>query len=120
MISEDQIVTRAMQVTWGGEVRNLPVLPMKPADEWRHAMAAEFEGIDVADLDTAAAIAAVGDKLITVMLAYDRGGVLGSREWIEEHVTDDELGDAFIEAYRRSFRLGRLQLEMTRAQLGRP
>jgi hypothetical protein len=43
--------------------------------------------------------------------------VLGTREWIETNVTDDELADAFVEVFRRTFRLGRLTLELTQAAL---
>ena len=117
-MDEDRIVTRAVDVTWGGEQRVLPVLPMKPADEWRQVLIKEMGDINDDNLDAAAAIALLGGRMIDVMLAYDRDGLLGSREWIEEHVTDDELADAFLEVYRRSFRLSRLQMEMLQAQRG--
>lgn len=144
-MDESHVVTRSIEVTWGGEQKLLPVLPMNPADGWRRLFAEKFpehqpldpcsncggtgklEGIACQtcvgtgkvehEMDGATAMAMAGSNLIELMLAYDRSKVLGTREWIEENVTDDEMVDAFVEVFRRSFRLGRLPLELMPAVL---
>lgn len=120
MMDESRIVTRTIEVLWGGEYRSLPVLPMEPADKWRKLFQSKFPENDTTDVDGAKAITMASDKLVTLLLAYDATKVLGTREWIKANVTDDELADAFVEVFRRSFRLGRLPLELTQAALRPP
>lgn len=118
-MNEGQIVTRTIEVTWGGERKVLPVLPMKPADEWRRVFVETFPEVeaDAEEMNVATALALAGSKVLDLMLAYDRTKVLGAREWIEENVTDDELVDAFVAAFNRSFRLGRLPMELMKSQM---
>lgn len=118
MTDEARIVTRSIDVTWGGEQKVLPVLPMKPADDWRRLFVEKFGSEINEDLDAATALAAAGDRVIDLVMAYDHSKVLGSREWIEANVTDDELVDTFVEVWRRTFRLSRLPRELSLASLG--
>lgn len=120
MIDEGQIVSRTIDIVWGGEQRLLPVLPMDPADKWRKLFQSKFPETAAAEVDGAKAITMASDKLVVLMLAYDQSKVLGTREWIKANVTDDELVDAFVEVFRRSFRLGRLPRELTQAALRPP
>ena len=119
-MDESRIVTRTIEVVWGGEQRELPVLPMEPADAWRKLFQRKFPENDTTEVDGAKALTMAGDKLVALMLAYDSSKVLGTKEWIMANVTDDELADAFVEVFRRSFRLGRLPLELTQAALRPP
>jgi hypothetical protein len=116
-MDESRIVTREVEVNWGGERRTLPVLAMGPADDWRKLFQKKFPENDTTVMDGAKAMTMTGDKLVALMLAYDGNKVLGTREWIRANVTDDELADAFVEVFRRTFRLGRLPLELTQAAL---
>lgn len=117
-MDEQRIVTRAIEVTWGGEPKVLPVLPMKPADEWRRLFVSKFPETDAAETDAGAALAMAAERVLDLMLAYDRSKVLGNREWIEENVTDEEIAAAFVEVWKRSFRLGRLPMDLVKSQLG--
>jgi hypothetical protein len=120
-MDEDRIVTRSIEVTWGGEARSLPVLPMKPADDWRRQFVETFpDGEENDETDTAVLMAQIGGRMVDVLMAYDHSKVLGTREWIETNVTDDELAAAFLEVWRRSFRLGRLPMEMLLTQRQAP
>lgn len=119
-MDESVIVNRTVTVTWGGERRMLPVLPMGPADDWRKLFQKKFPENDTTEIDGAKAMTMTGDKLVALLLAYDSTKVLGTREWVKANVTDDELADAFVEVFRRSFRLGRLPLELTQAALRPP
>lgn len=119
-MDEARIVTRSIELTWGGERRALPVLPMKPADDWRRLFVEKFPDTDGEEVDAATALHQAGDGVLDLLVAYDRSKVLGNREWIEANVTDDELADAFVEVYQRSFRLGRLPKDLAMALLGRP
>lgn len=116
-MNESAQVTRSIEVTWGGEQRVLPVLPMGPADAWRKLFQKKFPENDTTEMDGAKAMTMTGDKLVALLLDYDSTKVLGTREWIKANVTDDELVDAFVEVFRRTFRLGRLPMELTQAAL---
>jgi hypothetical protein len=122
-MDENRVVTRSIELTWGGEQRVLPVLPMKPADDWRRLMTEKFDDTDDSDgqeKTVAGVLSESADQLVEALMAYDRSSVLGTREWIESNVTEEELADAFLEVWRRSFRLSRLTREMGMAVLGQP
>jgi hypothetical protein len=116
-MDESEFVIRTVELRLGGEERVHPVLPLGPADEWRKLFQKKFPENDTPEMDGAKAMTLTGDKLVALMLAYDASKVLGTREWVKANVTDDELADAFVEVFRRSFRLGRLPLELTQAAL---
>jgi hypothetical protein len=118
-MNEAAKVTATIEVTWGGEQRLLPVLPMDPADKWRKTFQKKFPENDSTVMDGAKAMTMTGDKLVALMLEYDTSKVLGTREWVHANVTDDELADAFVEVFRRTFRLSRLSQELTEAALRR-
>ncbi|MCA1570843.1 MAG: hypothetical protein LC798_11100 [Chloroflexi bacterium] len=118
-MDENQVVAATVEVVWGGQRKSLPVLPMKPADAWRKQFVAAFPET-AENVDAAVASHDAAQKLLKLMLAYDRSKVLGTKEWVEENVTDDELTDAFVQVYQRSFTYSRLPRRLVEASVGMP
>ena len=100
--TELEIVSRAgIPVIVGGREKRIPILPMGPTRAWRERLASEA-GAQYGQLrsmsDLTSALATAGDltdKLLELVLEYDRDATLGGREWLEEHATDAEVYEAF-------------------------
>jgi hypothetical protein len=112
-MNEEEIVSGALSVTKDGRALSLPVLKIKRAREWRKAVAAEFDGEEPENTSDAMNVPA--DKILDLVLAYDRTNVLGGRESIEDSMTDEELYDAFIAMWRKTFPFARLARDLMSA-----
>lgn len=97
--SPEDVATGVLRIAVGGTVKAVPTLKLKQIPEWTLALDACTpsrsdrplgEGFTIA-LETATT------ALLDLILAYDRTGALGGREWLEEHADPAELRAA-IEA----------------------
>lgn len=112
--TELEIVSRAgIPVIVGGVEKRIPILPMGPTRRWRERLAEEA-GAQYGQLrsmsDLTGALAAAGDltdKLLELVLEYDREAALGGREWLEEHATDDEVYEAWKAIARHAYPFSR-------------
>lgn len=100
---ETEIVAGLLRVKIGGrraEDRELPILAAAASREWKKELARRMVG-DVAtmDLETPADLsvvgAAIGDRMLDLVVAYDLTASLGGREWLEANATDVELYGLF-------------------------
>lgn len=92
--------------------RELPVLMRGQARVWRQRLAEQvagrFKGLvemgdDVSQM--MALVAFPGDVLADLLLAYDESGVLGSLDWVDEHMTDPQVEQGFRRVALASFPL---------------
>lgn len=99
--SAEDILSRVVRVTLGGQTYELPVRSIKANREWKASLdarlssvLARIESSDEAEDSRAALVAALSsqvDDLIDMLLAYDTAGVLPSREAIEDIEPDATL-----------------------------
>lgn len=92
---------------------SLPVLKIKRAREWRSAVAASFDGAE--SVDSADAMNVPAEKILELVVAYDHTNILGGKESIEDSMTDEELYDAFIAMWRKTFPFARLARDLMSA-----
>ncbi len=101
MSATEEEVPRASTVTVGGIERSMPTLSIRDAREWRKRLAAEVAPIASLQIDAAdwagmpAKLQLAEDTMLELIVAYDRTGALGGREWLEEHAKPRELGPIF-------------------------
>ena len=82
----------------------LPVLKMGRARRWRKLVADTFASLVSVPADSPEGNEAMAGAQLDLILAYDAGDVLGGREWIEEHVTDEELDTIYNLIVEKSYR----------------
>ena len=99
--SEEEVLAGLLTVTVGGIERSMPTLPIRDARDWRKRLAAEVAPIAGLAIDAndwagmPAKLQLAEDTMLDLIVAYDRTGALGGREWLEEHAWPRELGPIF-------------------------
>ena len=99
--SEEEVLAGLLTVTVGGIERSMPTLPIRDARDWRKRLAAEvapIAGLQIDANDWAGMpekLTLAEDTMLDLIVAYDRTGALGGREWLEEHAWPRELGPIF-------------------------
>ena len=92
--SEGDVATRVLRITVGGVVKAMPTLPIRHIPEWAQMLDALTPSTALAgDPEngfTLISRVTLG-SLLDLILAYDRTGALGGREWLEEHADPAEL-----------------------------
>jgi hypothetical protein len=90
--SEEDAVTRVLRISVGGVVKTMPTLPIKLIPEWAKLLDALTPSTpgDPSEGFTLIARVTLGG-LLDLVVAYDRTGALGGREWLEEHADPAEL-----------------------------
>lgn len=116
-MDEEQVVAGTISVTKDGRALSLPVLKIKRAREWRTAVAEAFDGVEPEGAD---AMNAPADKILDLVVAYDHTNTLGGRESIEDSMTDEELYDAFLVMWRKTFPFARLAKDLMSAAAPAP
>lgn len=114
--SQEELAAGFIKVVLGGSPRNLPTLKIRAEREWKLALAktlgdAELnldftalqQGGDAAYMALAPLANLATDLSIDLLLAYDVGGALGGREYIEEHADASEVYRALVKALRVAF-----------------
>lgn len=93
--SEEDVVSGVLRITIDGAVRLVPTLKAKYVAEWAARLTAGEPGekalVDWTVNDTATFGAETVSRMLDLIVAYDRTGALGGREWLEEHADPAEL-----------------------------
>lgn len=99
--SEEEVLAGLLTVTVGGIEKSMPTLPIRDARDWRRRLAAEVAPIAGLAIDAndwagmPAKLQLAEDTMLELIVAYDRTGALGGREWLEDHAWPRELGPIF-------------------------
>jgi hypothetical protein len=106
--SDEEVVTGLLRISVGGIVKMMPTLPIKYIEAWAEVLDAKTPHAESADPTrgfTFVARITLGG-LLDLVLAYDRTGALGGREWLEEHADPAELRDAALAMAGNAFPFG--------------
>lgn len=105
---EDEILAATLPVSIHGEVREVRVLVIAEAREWkRKLLGAVVGGIGTMSLENLSdggnVVETFGNRILELVVAYDLDAKLGGREYLEGHATDGEVYAAFRSMLRISF-----------------
>ena len=106
--SEEEVLSGLLQVSVGGIVKAMPTLPIKYVAEWAQlldALTPSTAEIDPREGFTLIARVTLAG-LLDLVVAYDRTGALGGREWLEEHADAQQLRAAAVAMAANAFPLG--------------
>lgn len=114
--SQEELAGGFLKVVVGGSTRNLPTLKIRAEREWKLLLASTLGeaqvGIDFEELkkggdSTYLALAPLAnlatDLSLDLLVAYDKDGVLGGRDYLEEHADASEVYRALLKALRVAF-----------------
>jgi hypothetical protein len=106
--TEEEVLSGLLQVSVGGIVKPMPTLPIKYVPEWAQLLDAltptEPSGDPREGFTLIARVTLAG--LLDLVVAYDRTGALGGREWLEEHADAQQLKAAAVQMAGNAFPLG--------------
>jgi hypothetical protein len=101
--SPEEAATGFLRVTVGGIVKRVPTLKIAAVREWKDEIARGPSGfvVPATDDDWTAAVVAefTGLSIETVLdlvVAYDKTGALGGREWLEQNADPSEVYEAAL------------------------
>ena len=95
--TDEDILAGVLRVPVGGVEKLVPTLPIRATREWQALLSEKLGGFGVVmaaeqSPDTLAAFGSLSlDTILDLVLAYDRSGALGGRDWIEEHADPAQL-----------------------------
>jgi hypothetical protein len=89
-----------LEIRVGGRPVRLPILPWRKASEWRQAVARSLAAYTPTASDDPAEtmdrmVAAPIEKMLEHLLTFDRDGVLGDRDDLEQRIFPGEIKEAF-------------------------
>lgn len=97
----EDILAGVLRINVGGIEKRVPTLPMNASAEWQEALGAQLGGF-ARNLSTdQSADSLMGfarftqQAILEAVVAYDRSGALGGREWLEENADPAQLYIAF-------------------------
>lgn len=88
---------RGFRLTVEGQERVVPALEGRDLGEWHGLYARAYANVpeELAAAQTLAEFFRANDlaedRVIDALLAYDRAGALGGRDWLEEHLTMEQV-----------------------------
>ena len=108
--TEEEVVTGLLRISIGGVVKMMPTLKAKWIDTWGELVAASAEGApkplgEWTMQDVARLSGQTVRRVIDLIVAYDREGALGGREWLEEHADPQELHAALVQMMGNAYPL---------------
>jgi hypothetical protein len=105
----EDVATGVLRISVGGVVKTMPTLPIKYIPQWAAVLDAKTPSA-VTPIDPAEGFALVAritlGGLLDLVVAYDRTGALGGREWLEEHADPMELRVAAFAMAGNAFPFG--------------
>lgn len=85
----DRVSSEFRLMVEGQGERRMPELSGSELREWHHRYASAFEPV-LGARDLAAQSRAM-ENLVDALLEYDRHGGLGTRDWLEKHLTNEQF-----------------------------
>jgi hypothetical protein len=95
--SAEDILAGVLRIAVGGVEKIVPTLPIRATREWQTLIAKgpqAFTPRDIDDWDPGDAFDFAGltlDAILDIVVAYDRTGALGGREWLDENADPAQL-----------------------------
>ena len=95
--SNEDVLAGILRIPVGGVEKQIPTLPIKASREWQSLLADKLGGFGMAlasdqSLASISAFASLSlDTILDLVVAYDRTGALGGREWLEENADAAQL-----------------------------
>lgn len=108
----EQIASAVIVVGMGGQVRHLPVLPIEHNETWTKLFSETISGAlaQMPAIDTLADVTALGsvgiERMVDLLVAYDRTGALGGRDVIRATATPPEVYEAMKQVTAAAFPFG--------------
>jgi hypothetical protein len=97
--TEEQRLRGVIPVTWAGQTREIPTLKRGASRAWKEGLGSalgEVGKVEVGAIESLATAGALAsDRMLDLVMEYDKTGVLGTREWIDENVDDLEVYTVF-------------------------
>lgn len=99
--SAEDVLAGVLRISIGGIEKRVPTLPMRASAEWQETLGAQLGGFARSLSSDQSADSLMGfarftqDAILEAVLAYDRTGALGGREWLLEHADPSQLYAAF-------------------------
>jgi hypothetical protein len=107
--SVEDVVTGILHVSVGGVVKELPTLKAKYIAEWGRLLGASGDSSkpisDWTMQDVAGLAGQTVERLLDLVVAYDRSAALGGREWLAENADPTELHGALVAMAGNAFPL---------------
>lgn len=107
--SEEDSVTRVLRISVGGVVKTMPTLPIDQIGEWAKmldALTPSSAGQGDPNQGFAFIASVTLTSLLDLVLAYDKTGALGGREWLEKNADPAELKTAAEQMAENAFPFG--------------
>ena len=108
--SPEDVLAGVLRIAVGGVEKIVPTLPIAPTREWQAQLGKDPSGFSVPDNDddwTRANVAEFAglalDKIMDMVVAYDRTGALGGREWLEQNADPAQLRAAITQMAEVAF-----------------
>lgn len=98
--SPEDVAAGILRIAIGGTVREVPTLKAKYIGLWGDLFADAGNKLDAVGEWTMADVSQFSERsvqrLVDLVVAYDRTGALGGREWLEEHADPAQLHAALV------------------------
>lgn len=106
--SPEEVVSGLLRISVGGTTKEVPTLPIKYVADWARLLDALTPTEPAADPREGFTLIArvTVDGLLDLVVAYDRTGALGGREWLQEHADAQQLKAAAVQMADNAFPLG--------------
>ena len=97
--TDEEKLRGIVPVRWAGAILEVPTLKRGPSRAWKESLGRAMLAVGEVSLTSVDGLAKAGnlagDTMLSLVREYDRGGVLGTEEWIDENVDDSEVYEAF-------------------------
>ena len=106
--SAEDVATGVLRIAVGGGVREVPTLKARYIGEWSGLFGDDAEGKAIGEwtMDDFTRFAGASvDRLLDLVVAYDRTAALGGREWLSENADPSELHAALVALTGNAFPL---------------
>jgi hypothetical protein len=93
----EDVLAGVLRIAVGGVEKIVPTLPIRATREWQASLGSTGDSFSPKDVDDwtpadASDFSSLSlDVILGAVVAYDRTGALGGREWLEEHADPAQL-----------------------------
>ncbi len=107
--SAEDVLAGVLRIAVGGQEKLVPTLPIRATREWQAWLAAKPsdyavpEGDDWSPAEVRDFTGFTLEAVLDMVVAYDRTGALGGREWLEEHADPAQLYAAIAQMAEVAF-----------------